>query len=624
MHTEKTYAIKHIRSEVPAFEVPAFAGNSYEQMVPDTLDIQERIALAVNGLTGPTDPDKDYLVYFFAILRTDPPVMQHTTSDICQIKHMESLPLMRLASGSGLNDHIDPFWMKAAMQMIGPDGLAYWPAFPWAPYPCWCEPCAKGESHYAMPFMNGRLIGAMTTYMLLDPTGPWDSEIKKIVDGLRSIAIEKDDYAYFPHGGFAPGAPRLKDAEVPVGILSSLVGWTIQGLAQYHRVSGYEPAKELAGKLARYLVYHGRYFGENGEFLYNDEGNEKFHEKTFYVGPPPVRHYIHFQHHAVPLLGVLDHAIAVGDDELCEFVRKSYEWARSKGNALTGYFPENIDDTGLQTAETCEVAGMIALALKLSAAGIGDYWDDADRWIRNQFAENQLMQADWAYNVAGGELKPCGYSQPGMAVDSMTETADHVPERNIGGFAGWPTANDWYVGHGKGIMMCCTGNGTRALYYIWEHILEYHEGTLSVNLLMNRPSPWADVHSHVPYTGQVDVLVKQDCEQLRVRIPEWVEPEQASCTVNGECRELEWDGRYGLVGPANAGDKVSLTFPIFERKVKVDIEKGNYLLTIRGNDVVDIFPRGRYWPLYQRAHLRQDVTRWKMARRFVAEKDVYW
>jgi hypothetical protein len=147
---------------------------------------------------------------------------------------------------------------------------------------------------------------------------------------------------------------------------------------------------------------------------------------------------------------------------------------------------------------------------------------------------------------------------------------------------------------------------------------------LSVNLLMNRPSPWADIHSHIPYTGQVDVLVKQDCQLLRMRIPEWVEPGQAACAVNRIGHELGWDGRYALVGTVKAGDKVSLTFAIFERKVKVDIEKVNYLLTIRGNDVVDIFPRGRYWPLYQRAHLRQEVTRWKMVQRFVAEKDIYW
>jgi hypothetical protein len=33
---------------------------------------------------------------------------------------------------------------------------------------------------------------------------------------------------------------------------------------------------------------------------------------------------------------------------------------------------------------------MIALSLELTRVRVGDYWDDADRWVRNQFAENQL------------------------------------------------------------------------------------------------------------------------------------------------------------------------------------------------------------------------------------------
>ena len=49
--------------------------------------------------------------------------------------------------------------------------------------------------------------------------------------------------------------------------------------------------------------------------------------------------------------------------------------------------------------ELCEVADMIAIAIRLSEAGAGDYWDDADRWIRNHFFENQMLSADWAKEV---------------------------------------------------------------------------------------------------------------------------------------------------------------------------------------------------------------------------------
>ena len=267
---------------------------------------------------------------------------------------------------------------------------------------------------------------------------------------------------------------------------------------------------------------------------------------------------------------------------------------------------------------------MIGLALKLSAAGWGDYWDDADRWIRNQFAENQLLQADWVYQVAGGELRPCAYPTSTSAIDPVTETGDRVPERNVGGFAGWPTANDWYVGHGLGMMMCCTGNGSRALYYIWEHILSCKDEVLSINLLLNRPSTWADVHSHLPYTGRVEVLVKKNCSLLRVRISDWVKLEEVGCTINGKNRRPRWQGRYALLGAVKVGDMVDVTFPISERKVSVDIEKQTYSLTLKGNEVVDIYPRGRFCPLYQRSYYRQGATRWQNVSRFVSREAIYW
>ncbi len=643
--------VEHIRQTIPSFDVPSYGGRSYEVMAPDTLDIQQRIALAVNGLTGPTDPDKDYLLYFRVNFRSNPPSMSHGPSDICQIKFMESLPLMRLASGAALNDRVDPVWMKTALGMIGPDGLVYWPTFPWSRYPDWCEPCPKGAKHYSVAMFCGRMIGAMTIYMLRDSSGPWEKEIQKVVHGLRSIAIQKDDYAFFPQGGFSPGTRRVREASLPLGVWASLVGWTIHGLAQYHRVSGFEPAVDLASRLTRYLVHHGRYYGPDGEFLPNYGGQGEMDEgwardsQGFNPGPPPVNNLIHFQHHMVPLLGTLDHALAVGDANLADFVRHSFEWARTKGNALLGYFPENIDNYAeLETSELCEVAGMIGLALKLSAAGLGDYWDDADRWIRNMFAEGQLLRPEWVYHSAEGgmvtsktRIPPSAMGEGISDIDTsredpkapapmsiLSDTCDRVPERNVGAFAGWPTANDWFIGHGSGIMHCCTGNATRALYYIWEHMLTYDRGTLTVNLLLNRPSKWADVHSHIPYTGQVDIVVKRACKELRVRIPEWVTPQQVSSKINGKKRQLNWDKRYALVGPVAGKDEVTMSFPISERRRETDIECQHYHLITRGNEVVDIYPRGRFCPLYQRDYYRTDTTRWKKVQRFVSNESIAW
>ena len=132
-------------------------------------------------------------------------------------------------------------------------------------------------------------------------------------------------------------------------------------------------------------------------------------------------------------------------------------------------------------------------------------------------------------------------------MDSVTQTNDRVPERNLGAFAGWPSANDWFTGSGSGIMHCCTANAARSLFMIWNRILTYKEGKLAVNLLLNRASKWADIDSYIPYQGRVVIKVKQPL-QLSVRIPEWVSPEETRASVNDAECTIQWDGRYTRIG----------------------------------------------------------------------------
>jgi DUF1680 family protein len=172
-------------------------------------------------------------------------------------------------------------------------------------------------------------------------------------------------------------------------------------------------------------------------------------------------------------------------------------------------------------------------------------------------------------------------------------------------------------------MHCCTGNGARAIYYIWENILHHRDGRLHVNLLLNRASTWVDVDSHVPYAGRVDVKVKEPVHLL-MRIPEWVRPGEVRVEVSGADRELGWDGRYAEVGEVKPGDVVLMSFPIAERTEAVWVEKERYTLVRKGNDVVAIGPPGRYCPLYQREHYREAETRWRKMERFVSTNHLHW
>jgi hypothetical protein len=116
--------------------------------------------------------------------------------------------------------------------------------------------------------------------------------------------------------------------------------------------------------------------------------------------------------------------------------------------------------------------------------------------------------------------------------------------------------------------------------------------------------------------------MKQSCD-LEIRIPEWVEPEETSCTVSGGPRALAFQGRYAQVGRVEEGSLVALTFPISERTVEATIGDVPYTLAIKGNDVVSIEPPGEWCPLYQRAHYQGNQARWVERERFVLAQPSY-
>jgi DUF1680 family protein len=300
----------------------------------------------------------------------------------------------------------------------------------------------------------------------------------------------------------------------------------------------------------------------------------------------------HFHSTTIGLLATLEYAALRGDKQLMALVREGYEYAKLLGETTVGYFPErathlwssSIEDRAdfrYETSEACEVADMIALGLKLTHLGQGDYWDDVDRWLRNQFIESQLTDIEWVYQMTE-EL-------PEMQHDPSFQTTERVPERNLGAFAGWPSVNDWYTGAphtrnyypdypGQAIMHCCTGNAARAIHYAWEHILEQKKDKVRVNLLLNRASPWIDLHSHIPYEGRIAIQVKKACG-LSVRIPEWVSPAETACTVNSLQRSPAWQGRYAVLGRLRPGDSVEVTFGIGSRTEDISVQGGYYKIT---------------------------------------------
>jgi hypothetical protein len=632
-------AIDYPQKNVPLLDVPAYRGRRYDDTVPDTYDLATRCELAINAMTGITDPKYDYEVYWEAQFFRNPAVMMHDHNDwvmSCE-GFMEALPLLRLATGSNLNPQVDAVWERVNLASIGPDGLIYevlngtpWSRLnPWSFHKVWmADGSIKGIDDPSLvlattPSKCARILGTMTVYYLHDQNPVWTQTIERMIQRLSQLAVARGDFTYLPNWAYEPFAQCGQNPPMPTGWDAVDYGSVrlIQGLTQYYKVTGYEPARKLAAGLTAFGMNHAEYYDSQGRFLMSATERKDLmavNPKRMKRSYPEAKDAVlggHFHNHTIGLLSMLEYAAAVKDQATLEFVNSSYQWARAQGSPLVGFFPELIINNRYLACESCEVADMIGIALKLTQAGVGDYWDDVDRWVRNTFAEQQLVNGDWIYDLQK--------TQPAQPVAS-NETADRLVERLRGSFAGWASGNEWV--NVIGIQQCCLGNSARSLYYIWQGILERQGEDLRVNLLLNRASPWADVYSHIPYEGRVDLKIKQPCPRVMVRVPEWITSgsREVVCKLNGAPRNVRWEGRYVDAGVAHPGDKLKVTFPISERTVRETIGDVPYTLTLKGNTVTTIDPAGKVGPLYQRAYYRASKAPMRKVSRFVPDETFAW
>lgn len=635
--------IEYHREEIPEVEEPSYEGTSYETRVPDTLDIAERVKLAINGLTNPTDADADYEIYWWADFFQHPTLMQHDYNDHVEVKFWEAIPLLRTVTGTTDDRAVDDAWRERLLKGIGPDGLFYFPKTGrpwtdravadrfrtvWGPDGPTKEISDDTVEQWTNTFINGRVLSVLAIYHEQADTSVWEETGERIVDRLAELAVDREDYSYFLSGSLEPHAEFDREAEPPTGLVSQeLTGRVIEGLAHFYRATGYEPGADLAERLTTYQIDHADYFDEEGRFLTDLDRAADWRESddVNFVGDTdqiltddPHVYGAHFHSHTIALLSILEYALSVNDRDRIEFVTRSFEWAKTKeseSSAKVGFFPEFIIPD-YPSSETCEVADMISLGVKLSAAGVGDYWDEVSRWVRNQFAENQLTDTEWVDRVPARSGMPLSNEECGDYC-----SVDDVAERNLGAFAGWPSANDWTIRYG--IMHCCTGNAARTLYYLWREMVDYNDDGLRVNLLLNRASPAADVHSYLPYVGRVEIKMKRDCENVSVRIPDLVsDTASIQCTVNGDQRSVRTANSYLQVGNVADGDTMTVTFPIEMSAEKERIGGTVYTLVTKGNSVVDIDPSGTFGPLYQRDRYKSREPSWREVQRFVPRETI--
>jgi hypothetical protein len=507
--------------------------------VPRTLDLRELGQAALNGLAGTLDWENGPEFYFRAKLC--PPALIHDVLSFaaCGPKYWESFVMMRVMTGSDAFQDLQQRCARYLLSSIGEDGLFYCKigsARPWD---------TSSPEDYANIYGQGRMIRALLAQHDFDGNPKWLAKAQRIVRKLEEIGIYKDDYVYYPT---TPGygdifsypksgwkvtelrrGPQATMADLPddtMGIPMYL-GGTILPLVRYAETANDERTLELAGKLTRFVMLP----------------DSAWLPAEWPRGVTPADHAQyrgHFHGHTMALRGILAYGVATNNTAVKNFARDGYEFSRNLGISRLGWFQEYA---GKHSHETCCLADMIPLAIQLSDAGLGDYWDDVDAYVRNHLTEGQFVDLERMKALNG----------------SLTPAEEQILQRCVGTYAGWGTP----VALGPVLMNCCMANGSQALYAAWDSILRYQDSTLRINLLLNKQSPWLNIESHLPHEGRV-VLRNKQARKIYIRIPSWVDRQKLALTVQGQALTPRFVRNDLVIDPVSNSAVVTLTFPVAE------------------------------------------------------------
>ena len=593
--------------------------------VPDTLDLAEHGALAINGVLGTTNPDLKFECYFLSFFDVHPAYMVHWSTMYSGVvpKYVEALPLLRLMSGSDRLMDLERGLLDAVVENISDDGLIYDRATPDRPWNTGVGYGVKGwNEDYANMAGNGRLLRGLLHLYRTTGDEAWKQRAKRNAERMLELAIVKDDRAYYPNVGCGndysyPRESGWVHTNEPAGEFEGSEGamlfyllQPVRGLVRWYTLTGDERFLDLCRGFVNFGMQRKFWGG------LNDTEPQAGAERGHFFG--------HYHGHTAALIGLLDYAIAANDWRVKEFVRGAYEWARHHGIHRLGVFPGSGGGT-----EGCTLGDMVGLAVGLTDAGVGDYWGDVDQYARNGLLMVQATDADEMRRVSeegrarlpgsnwGGEgdVRFSGFGRvlPGQ------ETVDRVIERSVGSFGHLVGARSLY----PRLMHCCTGNGAQGLYYAWEGIVRPSGKRADVNLWLNRRSPWLDVWSWLPYEGKLTVKNK-GMERIGVRLPGWASRGTLRCTVDGVEVEPEWSGNRAVFTGLTGGEKVTLEVPVALEETEYTLANLNHRTTrtgpdlykcqFKGNTVISVGeagadPGGRelqWYRLFRREHMRAD------------------
>lgn len=514
-----------------------------------------------------------------------------------------------------------PGRVRLAWQYIGnalDERRGYRPFFSWALAE---SPAYALHTHYDMPHVVGRFLDALLGSAELADAQP-DAEVERILTDLLFQTISPDDALGWSDSG-AAGVPEalihdqrellyaladlirfrdsddarracarfsrsvqrlIGDSDAFPGYALRASGWDVgeghsfyyaptnsgrlvHALLRYYRLSHDEVALNLARRFAD--DNRARCFTEDGRL-------------TDAAG-------IHLHSVAGTVEGFLELGLLLGEREYVEHARRIYDVGFSPYRSSFGWVKENIRNATLD-GEANNTGDLMRIALLLGQHGYPEYFEDAERGLRNHLLASQLLDAGWVQGATG---------EP----DTDERSYRDIGRRAVGGF-GFTTVADWMIDLTPGrrakrfpLNADIVQGSLQAIVACWEAAVTKNAAGTWVNLFLDRSAHGVSVTDRMASAGRVTVTAHESTA-LFLRRPSWATAEDISLSINGERRSLSVQGRYLFVPGLSAGDTVEAAFVRRPVSTVEHVDHYPFSVTWYGDHVLDLQPRSGNLPLY--------------------------
>jgi len=540
----------------------------------EPINFKQMASLAVHHYSHMLDDKYHNLPYFFTKLNKEESYAWHSEWDFGDAtgRYLDSLISCEKIIGEKTGLEAENKLKEALRWMRSDkDGLFYRKANEWV-----------AEGGAGMFDQRSAFLGLLSWYFENKDEEP-KSYIDQLIQTLKKIGVEKDDYICFP---FETYVPRMVIPEIIYTEHGFLVdpcsyggGVFILPLTIYYEATGDKEALYLIEKLTRFITKHSRGYEEDGSFWSHAryEGDGQFHT------------------HMATVAGILRFATLKPNPELVQWCYKIYKWACGMGSSY-GWFPEGTGINGkepvvekyrwlpgiIQNSETCCTTDMIHTAIYLAKNGMDQQWDYAERYM-NVLSASQIKNVSWAKTVTDKAETP-------------SRSYKDIPSRYIGGFTGRMNPNDFTNNGLVDTMACCCGAGGRGVYLLWNYAIENKKEGVFVNLWFNKENEFIKVEVAVPQRGTMKVEVKNDCS-LHIRIPEWLDRKSIKISDGEKKLSYTIKDNYMRFHQLPQGTTVHISFPLETRVIAEIVAGKNYKVTWRGNYLIGIDPKGTTMPL---------------------------